>query len=100
MNSKQFIAAITVALTAGTAFTHGAFAADDNDGEKTRAQVYTELEQARADGNFYSLGEGTPRRLTRARLAAQEAQAKRARADAADARAAGQPTTAPQRPGS
>lgn len=93
MNSKQFIAAIIVALTAGTTFTHGAFAADDHQ-PKTRAQVYAELEAARADGSFYSLGEGTPRRLTRARLAAQEQQALRARAEASDALAAGQPAKA------
>ena len=93
MNIQRFIAAIGVALAAATAFTPSAFAADDN-GPKTRAQVYAELEQARADGSFYSLGEGTPRRLTRARLAAQEEQARRARADAESALAAGQPVKA------
>ena len=99
MNSNRFITAIALALTAGSAFVQSASAADDYQ-PKTRAQVYAELEQARADGSFYSLGEGTPRRQTRAHLAAQEAQAKRAAADAADARAAGQPATAPQRSGS
>jgi hypothetical protein len=96
MNRSRFIAAIAIALTAGTAFVQSAFAADDYQ-PKTRAQVYAELEQARADGSFYSLGEGTPRRLTRARLAAPEAQAKRAGADAPDARAAGQPAPTSQR---
>ena len=99
MNIKTIIAVIGTTLTLGTALTHSAFAADDN-GPKTRAQVYAELEQARADGSFYSLGEGTPRRLTRDRLAAKEAQAKRARAEADNARAAGQPSPAPQSPGS
>ncbi len=103
MNRKQIIAALTLALTAGATFTHNAFAADDNNGAKTRAQVYAELEQARADGSFYSLGEGTPRRLTRARLAEQLAKARRdgADADAAAMRAA-EPANAaaPQRAGS
>ena len=98
MNRKQFIAAITFALTTGTAFTQHAVAADDN-GPKTRAQVYAELEQARADGSFYSGGEGTPRRLTRARLAEQE-KANRAGADAATTRAPDPAGAAPQRAGS
>ena len=94
MNTQRFIAAIGVALAAGAALITGsAFAADDN-GPKTRAQVYAELEQARADGSFYSLGEGTPRRLTRARLAVQEEHTRRARAEAADALATGQPPKA------
>ena len=98
MNSKQVIVAIVVTLTAGAAFNQNAVAADDN-GPKTRAQVFAELEQARADGSFYSGGEGTPRRLTRARLAEQE-RASRASADAAGTRATDSMSTAPQRAGS
>ena len=82
MNRKLLLAAVTLAMTVGTTLSLNAVAAEDN-GPKTRAQVYAELEQARADGSFYSLGEGTPRRLTRARLAAQEDQARRARTEAA-----------------
>jgi hypothetical protein len=92
MTMHRHIAAIAVALLTATVFARGALAADDYQ-PKTRAQVYAELEQARADGSFYSLGEGTPRRLTRARLAAQEEQARRARADAANV-AAGTPVKA------
>jgi hypothetical protein len=101
MNSNRLIGAIAiaVALTANIAFAQSATAADEPQ-PKTRAQVYAELEQARADGSFYSLGEGTPRRLTRARLAAHEALANRDRTESPETRAADRPAVTPQRVGS
>jgi hypothetical protein len=69
MDRKSLLVAATVALLAGSSFT----ALGQVEGPKTRAQVLSELAQARADGSFYAAGDGTPRGLARARLAEQEA---------------------------
>ena len=98
MNAKNLFAALLVTLTVGAGFNQTAVAADDN-GPKTRAQVFAELKQARADGSFYSGGEGTPRRQTRARLAEQE-KASRASVEAAGTRGSDPTRTTPQRAGS
>lgn len=69
---------ITLALFAQAALAGTAFAAEPNDGPKTRTQVIAEYEQARADGSFWiDAGDGNLRGLARAKLAEREQRARR-----------------------
>ena len=73
MNRTSLIALAVLAACATTGF-----AAEPNNGPKTRAQVIAEFEQARADGSLYvNDGEGNPRVRARTILAERAQRAQR-----------------------